>query len=696
MNKKITFLAAAFSFAFFTLNAQDNDYLHCGSAEMNNARFAADPHLKAEYDQQEAALEQQDALDFQNNYHSAEHAMPPVYIVPIVFHILHQYGAENISDAQVLDEVNILNRDYRKLNADTSAIVNGFVASDVEIEFRLPTIDPSGNCTNGIEHIYSSLTNNADDGSKISDWPRNKYLNVWVVKTIGTAGVAGYSYFPSAVSGAPAIDGVLILSSYIGSIGTGNAATSRALTHEIGHYLNLQHTWGNTNNPGVACGNDGVTDTPVTKGYTSCQLTNNMICTANVHENVQNYMDYSYCSCMFTAGQRSRMRTAITSSTSSRNNLWTGTNLTNTGVNLTTVCRPIADFLPYSKVLVCAGGTVSFQDYSTNAHPTSWNWSFPGGTPATSTDSMPVIQYNTPGVYGVTETATNSAGSSSRTRTSLVYVSSTSAQYTNWQYTESFENLATFSSDWLVVNNDTNSTWGRTTSAWYTGAASCRIQNSVNMDGQIDELISPSIDFANITGGITFNFKVAFAQRTSTDADKLRVLVSTNCGQSWTQKYLKLGTNLSTVPAQTTSFIPTSMNQWRQESVTVTSNASNQNVRIKFEFTSHGGNNIYIDDINIQGSNGIDVPEAGIEHFDIVPNPANDNTNIMFGLNKAENTTVEIYDMTGRLVWSQAEGVLGEGDHNVPVNTGDLTKGIYFVRISTQEGKSATQKLIVN
>lgn len=109
-----------------------------------------------------------------------------------------------------------------------------------------------------------------------------------------------HTYYPGASSN---VDGVLCLSSYIGSIGTSSVGRSRVMTHEIGHSLNLSHVWGDTNEPGVACGDDNVSDTPETKGWTSCTL-NGSVCNPPIVENVQNYMEYSYCDVMFTEGQK--------------------------------------------------------------------------------------------------------------------------------------------------------------------------------------------------------------------------------------------------------------------------------------------------------------------------------------------------------------------------------------------------------
>src|ERR1051326_4891480 len=161
MNQKIyKCLALAALALFFTaekIHAQQNDYLHCGIEDAMTELFNKHPELAAEHQ----ALQQQAQQEAQN-YRLSHHLSPadtnaPMFIVPTVFHIIHQYGTEDISDAQVQDEINILNRDYRCNNSDTSTVINPFksVYADTKIEFRLATIDPQGNCTNGIDRVYS-------------------------------------------------------------------------------------------------------------------------------------------------------------------------------------------------------------------------------------------------------------------------------------------------------------------------------------------------------------------------------------------------------------------------------------------------------------------------------------------------------------------------------------------------------------
>lgn len=712
MKQNFKLLAAAVFFAgMMQVSAQSipvgpDGYLHCGTDLQMQKVFAEHPEIKADFEARDAAATAQDAIDFRNGYQNVnrngnpavQNGGPPAYIIPIVFHIIHDYGPENISDAQVIDEVRILNLDYRKNNPDTTNIVSQFtgIATDAQIEFRLANIDPNGNCTNGIDRIASVETYIGDDGSKLNDWPRNKYLNVWVVKNI-SSGAAGYAYLPGTAPSA-ATDGILILSTYVGSIGTGSSGTSRALTHEIGHFLNLKHVWGNTNNPGVSCGDDGVSDTPITKGWTTCNLTNNDVCTTNVVENVQNYMEYSYCSRMFTAGQKTRMQNALNSASGQRNQLSTSSNWTATGINNNppNVCAPKADFMPVDKIFCCVGSSVTFTDASWSGHPTTWAWSFPGGTPSSSPDSVPVIQYNTPGTYAVTLTVSNGSGSNTLTRTGHVMVSSSTATYNGWQYIEGMENAAQFSGDYTILNPPpAGNAWTRVTTAAATGSASVKLTNTSTMLGTTDEFVSPSIDMTAITSPV-FTFKLAQRQRTTSDADRLRVYTSTNCGQTWIQRYSKAGATLATGTATTSNTWTPSASEWRTETVNVSSVQNSNNVRFKFTFESGGGNSIYIDDINIVGVNGIDAPDAGIQHFEVFPNPVQENTIVSFSLEEQQHVSLQLFDMTGREVINMFDGDLTAGEHEFPVQVAEqLNSGLYFVRLTTAEGRMVTQKLVV-
>jgi len=617
-----------------------------------------------------------------------------VRVIPIVFHIVHNYGPENISDAQVLDQVRILNEDFRLQNADTVSIVPAFksIAADCEIEFRLATIDPQGNCTNGIDRIVSNLTENAGDNSKLNPWPDNQYLNIWVVKSLAWSGVAAYAYYPgTAPAGA---DGIISQHRYIGSIGTGTPNTSRVLTHEVGHCLNLTHVWGDTNDPGVSCGDDGVSDTPITEGWTSCNLSGSSC--GNTLDNVQNYMEYAYCDKMFTLGQKIRMHDALNSFVGGRDNLWTPANLAATGTNGTSPvpCAPNPDFLP-NLPAVCEGNTVQFRDLSWNGHPTTWSWSFPGGLPSTSSDSMPVIQYLSAGTYNATLTAGNATGSNTVTKTAVVRVGGPSVNAI--PYAESFEPAGSFPGpDAHVVNYDNGNTWQRVSNAASSGSHCMMINNySGNMTGAKDEFVTGGFDLTGMTAPV-MTFKVAYSERDTSLDDMLTVSASDDCGKTWVTRYQKNGANLSTTGTlHTGNFIPTAT-QWRQESVTFWTMRNKPNVRFRFQNTSEEGNNIYVDEINITTVPvGMEeIGEAG-KALSVYPNPASGPSTVRFYSDKKTTTTLDLQDMAGRTIENIYSGILNGGLHEFTLGA-NLPGGIYFIRLQDNEGIHIERLLVAH
>ncbi len=293
---------------FDPTNARDGETVEYCHSHKKHAELLLNPAAAASFAQDEV-IRQQEALN------GVQTPKGTVYYIPIVIHILHNNGIENISNEQVFDAIDVLNRDYRLLNQDANNVHADFqgLPADVEIEFRLATKAPDGTCFNGITRTVTSLTfdgssgnaqkNAVKNGNDVfqGEWPGDEYLNVFVCADID--GAAGYTYTPSNWIGSGMGNGIWILHNYLGSIGTSSLYTSRTLTHETGHWLNLEHPWGGNNNPGNASScstDDGVNDTPNTIGVTSCNL-NEASC--GPRANVENYMDYSYCSKMFTPGQ---------------------------------------------------------------------------------------------------------------------------------------------------------------------------------------------------------------------------------------------------------------------------------------------------------------------------------------------------------------------------------------------------------
>jgi hypothetical protein len=392
---------------FDSTNARDGESVEYCITHKKRNELLQNPQAAASFAQDELIRQQ----ELQNSPYSEK----AVVYIPIVFHIIHNGGNENISNEQIMDAFSILNRDFRKTNADAANVHADFATlpSDVEIEFRLATKAPNGVCFNGITRTQNAITNNGANGDDQvnavrngnnvyqGNWPSNKYLNIYIVAEAG--GAAGYTMTPNNWGGTDMYNGIWILHNYVGSLGTSATFASRALTHEVGHWLNLEHTWGGNNNPGngSSCStDDGVTDTPNTIGVTSCNLNE---ATCGPRANVENYMDYSYCSKMYTPLQGTRMRNALNSSVGGRNNLKTAQNLIATGADgVMVLCK--AEFSS-DKSSVCAGTAIQFTDESFNA-TSGWTWTFTGGAPSSSTSQNPSITYSTPGIYPVTLVAT--------------------------------------------------------------------------------------------------------------------------------------------------------------------------------------------------------------------------------------------------------------------------------------------------
>ncbi|HEY8404282.1 MAG TPA: M43 family zinc metalloprotease [Flavobacteriales bacterium] len=241
----------------------------CATDEVRRELIGRNPFL-LEAERVNEELIQNAILEMRNNRDEE-----PVLVIPVVFHIIHNYGVENIPDEQIHSAMEILNRDFRALNEDLSEVVPMFdtLIADPKIEFRLATKDFMGNCTNGIERIPSMATYTGSMAAKLNQWPRDRYLNIWVVNNITSNGpgqTLGYSQLPPNVVGDnnARLDGIVVLYNSLGVVGQGIPSRSRTLTHEVGHYLNLKHTWGDGNEPGITCdGTDAVDDTPVTKGH---------------------------------------------------------------------------------------------------------------------------------------------------------------------------------------------------------------------------------------------------------------------------------------------------------------------------------------------------------------------------------------------------------------------------------------------
>jgi PKD repeat protein len=635
------------------------------------------------------------------------------YIIPVVVHVIHQYGSENISDAQIEDQIRILNEDFQRKNPDSVNTPSAFVpiAGRLSIEFRLARLDPTNQCTNGIVRVASNLTNgtssfsNRDDVKALSYWNANKYLNIWIVKTITPSVpntiVLGYAQFPGL--GSLSTEGLVLRSDATGSIGSvsPSSAKGRTATHEIGHCLGLRHIWGDDN--GACTGSDLVGDTPnQANENTGCPSFPQVSCNNGPNGDLySNYMDYVQDVCMniFTAGQVLRMTSSLVSAAGGRNNLWQASNLISTGTNVPNspiVCKPKCDFI--SRTEVCAGSTLAFGDKSWNTSPTSWNWTFQGGTPDTSTSQNPVVQYTTPGIYDVKLVVSNSAGTDSLTKIGHILVKSGVAPIQLPNYFETFPpnvNLAT--NNYRVVDPNNDISFFPYTGAGIGDNSSVSIDNSINSPGFIDYMYIPNINFTNAPLDSKLSFYLSYQRDISPRTDNLRVQFSLNCGLTWVTRYNKSANSTSplhTVAAINTSgfFSPNGPSQWRKEDVNISGYpgaATASNMEIRFVFTADpnigSGLPLYIDSVSLTS---LSLGNANVYlnqmNASVYPNPSEGNFTIEFYDNDIENLTLEVVDLLGRKTVINKSDLIQYSFHTYVLDTRQkLTNGTYMLKLKS-------------
>ncbi len=349
------------------------------------------------------------------------------YDIPVVVHIMHDNGAEIIPDYKVYELIKEMNRFY-SLQYDYSAVIPAFkkYVGKAKIRFHLATKDPNGNRTKGITHRTTYLTYGGDDQCKMDQWSPTNYINIWFIQRIGAQIVGGiivaYATQPPSAGAWPFSDGIISNYGFIGDYTTNSAgaqAGGGSIDHEMGHVLNLDHTFGKSNNPhtnftGSCSDDDDVDDTPPTEGNLGgCSLWDS-VCATNYYKvypdihgadsladypdtsNEQNIMNYADCKVMFTKGQVERMRAALNSDIGGRSNLWDSVNLVNTGaLDSTLDLKPIPAF--YSaygsarqQYFTCPNTKLRFfnRSYGDTVTKIVWNFTNGASTPtytATST-----------------------------------------------------------------------------------------------------------------------------------------------------------------------------------------------------------------------------------------------------------------------------------------------------------------------
>ncbi|WP_191906949.1 M43 family zinc metalloprotease [Adhaeribacter soli] len=347
--------------------------------------------------------------------------------IPVVFHVVYNSALQNVSDAQLLSQLTVLNEDFNRRNADTTNTPPPFkpVAGSPQLYFCLASLDPHGKPTAGITRTFTPKTSFKYTENEVKftsrggrdAWNTELYLNIWICNLADN--ILGYAQFPG---GPPETDGIVLKHTSVGRTPLNPFPApynrGRTATHEIGHWLGLRHIWGDADSS--CTDSDFINDTPNQFVSSSgCPSFPKISCNNGPNGDMfMNFMDYTNDACMnlFTKDQSARMNAVLQTSRRSILNSNVCTNVLN------------ADFRALPDAIL-PGETTDFFYYSNGRRPTKFFWIFEGGTPATSNDSTPQnIRYDQPGAYTVTLTVSDSRGTDTEVKRGYIKVTTLDLQ----------------------------------------------------------------------------------------------------------------------------------------------------------------------------------------------------------------------------------------------------------------------------
>lgn len=647
--KKISlfFSLAAMAFAGVA-NAQN----HCYSDEMRARAVQQHPEIllrEADLNTQIAeGLKRLDLKKYANKATGNPDTATTWYDIPIVVHIVHDYGNEYMTDNTIFDALKVWNITYAKLNPDTATVIEPFkkYIGNPRIRLHLATKDPMGNPTKGITRHRTYLATNGGDQAKYDDWAPSSYLNIWFINKFSGAhtGAAAYAYQPPTADLLPYYDGVISLYDYI--------TNDNTINHEIGHCMFLDHPWGNNNNAGAGTcadgGTDNVDDTPPTLGHnvTGCTpaALYDTMCATNYYKlypvthyiydtahniidstitdslanypdtvNAENIMDYTYCSKMFTLGQVNRMHQALGSSVAGRNNLWTANNLLFTGaLDPRPDLKPIPEFnSQYGSRLqyfTCPGTPLKFTNKTWNDTVTKLVWTFSNGasTP-TTTVTNPTFStfvsntFTDGGWVNVSMTATgNNSGDTTVNFNRSVFVADANATPAG-NIVEEFDPAGDLDK-WPTFNYYNNEfRWEPANTGYYDGHSlkytgyDSRENPSLGVypvtgtpHGDYDDMFTLPVDLtAFASGACNMNFYTSGASRSSSSLDITDTLIisySTDKAKSWTNLAILSKGSLINKGAVSGPYTPTSSADWVGRTLSIPAAARQSYVVFRFRY----------------------------------------------------------------------------------------------------------------
>ncbi|MFT3827728.1 MAG: M43 family zinc metalloprotease [Chitinophagaceae bacterium] len=695
--------------AVFAVAQQKQQADRCGTMQVLEIALKKDPTLKTRMEAAEQQLQQVTTQRAGQNFR--EEAV--TYYIPVVFHIVLT-NPNVVTDAQIKAQLDTLNHDYAGLNGDSTRIPAAFkpLYAKSNIRFVLAQRTPDDGPTTGIERYVATKSSYGVNDNSLkytsaggaSVWDPNKYMNVWVTNLSG--GILGYGTFPNTTVSAE--QGIAIAYTSLPGASSGPYNKGRTLTHEAGHFFNLYHIWGDDN--GACSGTDYVDDTPnqasETYGCPSTTVVTDNCTTTAPGIMYQNFMDYTddACMVMFTVNQGTRMESALNLYRSSllTSNAATPVVLKSLDASLRTVLQPTSricasSFSPSVTLRNSGSSTLTGVDIYASidggtAQLTHWTGSLASLASASVTLSNISTSEGTHTlkVYVANPNAGTDMDKSNDTlTTSFFYWAAVSLPIS-----EGFESAVFPPTRWDIVNPDNSYTWERVTGVAKTGSASVVIRNlAYGQNDQKDYLRLPVTNITNADSAfITFQLAAAVQTNPATAGnvwDTLEVLVSKDCGVTYTSLYKKWGKTLITrSTAVTTSFVPTAT-EWRKDSVDLSSYIGAGDLMLAFLNTSEWENNIYLDDINVYK---VSInPNLKAKGFLVTPSPTNGVFAVQFYPNPANLKGISVYNSTGQKVAETLISGTPVARYNFDISR--YSSGVYIIQAVFGD-KTLTQKII--
>jgi len=624
--KKITIIGFA---CLLSLGISAQQPRTCGSMENQNRLEILYPEMK----KNQATIEEQT----QNFILTNAKASAATINIPVVVHVLYNTSTQNISDAQIQSQIDVLNEDFQKLNADKNLVPSAFssLAVNCNISFCLAKKDPNGNSTTGIIRKSTTATSfGSDDKMKSSStggdnaWNSSKYLNIWVCN-LGS-GLLGYAQFPG---GPASTDGVVMLYTAFGR--TGNVVApynkGRTATHEVGHWLNLRHIWGDAN-----CGSDLVNDTPTqqTSNY-GCPTYPHVTC-SNSGDMSMNYMDYvdDACMYMFTAGQSSRMN-ALFANGGARNGLVTSTACG------TTTTTPTGTTTTSSNVVTIGTGT-----NTTGVMPYGTYYMDERAQIIITKAELQAAGFTGANKY-IKSLAFNALTANAQTMSSFTIKMShiTNTSFINTSFLTGNNATTVYNSNFVASSNQWN-THNFTTPFVYNGTDNILIDICWNNSSYTNN--------TSVYSSTTTNFMTLYKRQDITSGG---LCVTTSGTQSKSRPNMKLSLSTSSIIA------------------------------------SGGSSTARLQD------DGITTPKE--LETTLYPNPVNDKLTLSFNIDEENaSSTIDIFDLYGKKVKSFSIETTNIGENNIEINFAtdnelqSLQNGIYFINLIVN-GEKTTKKLML-